>query len=61
MSGSSTAEQDAEIQLEERAHRLRLAMLGDAEFLAGIERGADDERGGRMVSFADFKRELGLG
>lgn len=47
-------------QLEERAHRLRMAMLSDAEFMAAIERGREAEREGRLLTLAEFERALDL-
>jgi hypothetical protein len=47
-------------KLEVRAHRLRMAMLSDLEFMAGIERGLEDEREGRLLTLAEFERALDL-
>jgi len=60
MSGELTAEEELAVRLEERAGRLRIAMLRDREFIAGLDRGIEDEREGRMISFAEFKRALDL-
>ncbi|HYU19321.1 MAG TPA: hypothetical protein VEQ11_11570 [Chloroflexota bacterium] len=60
MSGELTAEEELAVRLEERAGRLRTAMLRDREFIAGLDRGLEDEREGRMISFAEFKRALDL-
>ncbi len=60
MSGELTAEEELAVRLEERACRLRIAMLRDREFIAGLDRGLEDEREGRMISFAEFKRALDL-
>lgn len=49
------------IRLEARAHYLRMAMLSDAEFLAGIQEGHEEMERGERISLADLKRELGLG
>ena len=47
-------------KLEERAHRLRMGMLSDPEFMAGIERGLEDERQGRLLTLDEFERALDL-
>jgi hypothetical protein len=47
-------------KLEERAHRLRMVMLSDPEFIAGIERGLEDERQGRLLTLDEFERALDL-
>jgi predicted transcriptional regulator len=47
-------------KLEERAHRLRMVMLSDPEFMAGIERGLEDERQGRLLTLDEFERALDL-
>ncbi len=47
-----------EIQLEARAHALRIAMLSNSEFMAGIDASLDAEREGRIVPLAELDREL---
>jgi hypothetical protein len=51
---------DLAIEQEQHAHRVRMAMLNDHEFMAGVQRGIEDERAGRLLSFDEFKRALDL-
>ncbi len=46
-------------KLEERAHRLRMAMLNDPEFMADIQAGYEAEQRGETISLEDLDRELG--
>lgn len=47
-----------DIQLEARAHGLRVAMLCEPEFMAGIDAGLQAERDGHLIPLADLDREL---
>jgi hypothetical protein len=51
---------DLAITIEERAHRLRMAMLCDPTFMEGLARGVEDERQGRMLSLEEFTQALDL-
>lgn len=46
-------------KLEERAHRLRMVMLSDPEFMAAIQAGYEAAQRGETVSLDDLDRELG--
>lgn len=47
--------------MSSRDAELRAAMLGDAEFVAGILEGYEEIRRGEGISLEQLKRELGVG
>jgi len=47
------------IVLEERAHRLRMAMLQDKEFMAGVREGYEAAERGDVIPLEELDRELG--
>lgn len=53
-----TAEQ---VQLEDRAHEIRRAVLSNEKFMAGIKRSQQEEQsGGEGRAWVDVKRDLGI-
>jgi len=47
------------IVLEERAHRLRMALLRDEEFMSGVRQGYEAAERGDVVPLEELDRELG--
>jgi hypothetical protein len=46
------------ILLEERASRLRVAMLRDAKFVAGIREGQEEAERGDVMTLPELRRRL---
>ncbi len=49
---------DLAIELEERAHRLRMAILNDREFMAGVLEGYEAAQRGETISLEELDREF---
>lgn len=55
---TSTEADERAILLEERASRLRVAMLRDAEFVAGIREGQAEAERGDVMTLLELRRRL---
>jgi predicted transcriptional regulator len=53
------SETGIDLELEERAHALRMAMLRDKEFIAGIQAGYEQAQRGEGLTLAELKERLG--
>ena len=54
-------EQEEAARLEERASRIRLAVLGDSKFMAGVRQSQqEDEAGEAGRPWLDVKRDLDI-
>ena len=49
-----------QIELEERAHHIRLQMLQNAGFQASLARGIADDAADRMISLEELAQQLDL-
>lgn len=58
MSGDTSEATDRARRLEMRAHTLRMAILDDREFMAGVLEGAAQMDRGEGRTLADFDRDF---
>jgi hypothetical protein len=60
MATGASLEAEYAIQLEERAHALRIAMLTDQAFVDGVLAGHRQARAGETPTLEELDRALGL-
>jgi hypothetical protein len=49
-----------QLALEERAHRIRMAMWRDPGFIAAVKEGIAAEEAGDLITLAELDQEFGL-